>query len=366
MKIECGREQLLEYVGLVEKVSGRNTTLPVLTCILLSAKGKQLTLRATNLELGIEVTVPASVKEEGSAAVPAHVFYSTLSSSHNNATVSLALQDGNLHVETPQSKTLIKAQPHDDFPTLPVIKNPQKMTLKTNEVLNGLRSVWYGASLSTIKPELSSVYLYGEDKKLYFVATDSFRLAEKVIPTAQASTVHPTLIPFKNVADIIRVLEHGEEDVDIHLSDSQISFVFPDVYLTSRTIEGTFPDYKQIIPKEKRSEAVVLKQDIVGSFKKAQIFSDRFNQVSIHVHPTKKTLTLSAQNADVGETKETLNAALSGDEVTVNFNHKYVTDCFQSLNTDSVSLTFSGLARPMIMRGVGDTSFLYLVMPMNK
>lgn len=366
MKIECNRDKLLEYVGLVEKISGKNTTLPVLVCILLDATGKQLSLRATNLEVGIEVNVSAVISKKGSVALPAHVLYNTLASVYDGTSITLELVNDNVQVTTKNSITLIKAHPHDDFPTLPVIKQPQKLYLKTAELLTGFRSVWYSASISSIKPELSSVYVYSEDKKLYFVATDSFRLAEKKIVVAETSDFEPTIIPFKNIADIIRVLERGGDEVEVHVSESQMSFVFPDMYLTTRTIDGNFPDYRQIIPKEKYAEAVVLKHDVAGAFKKANIFSDRFNQVELRVNPPKKQFTLSARNADVGETTETMNAALSGEEITMHFNHKYIMDCFQSIHTDSMSFTFSGRAQPLIIRGVGDASFLYLVMPMNK
>jgi DNA polymerase-3 subunit beta len=316
--------------------------------------------------LGIEASIPAKVEKEGSVAVPASVFYNAISSTYGSQTVTLELVRGNLQVSTPTSTTLIKALPHEDFPTIPVVKDPVEVTLPADEFLRGLRAVWYSASLSSIKPELASVYLFVDGKKLFFVATDSFRLAEKHIPLQRSIDFNPSLIPFKNVADIIRVLDQQGGEVTIQISDNQMAFVFDTVYLTTRLIDGTFPDYKQIIPKDRGTEAVVLKQDFSDAFKKVTVFSDRYNHVGFRVRPSKKEFTINSQNSDVGETTETLSAALSGEDIEINFNHKYVTDSFQSFSGDSITLSFVGLSKPMVMRSVSDTTFLYLVMPLNK
>jgi DNA polymerase-3 subunit beta len=366
MKVECSREHLLEHLSLVEKISGKNLSLPVLSCVLLHARGKELKLRATNLELGIETTLPAKVGEEGVVAIPAGVLYSAVSASYESTSVVLEIDQGNVKLTTGSGVSVIKAQPHDDFPTIPTVKDAQACSLPATEFLNGIRSVWYSASLSSIKPELASVYLYTGDKKLIFVATDSFRLAEKSIPVPKVPDFNSLLIPFRNISDIIRVLDHFGGTVEIRASENQIAFVYENVYLTSRLIDGSFPDYKQIIPKENVAEAIVLKQDLVNTFKKLSIFADQYNQVRMHLQPSKKSFKLSASNTDVGETIETLNAALTGGDIDIAFNHKYVTDSFQAFASDSVRMVFTGISKPMIMRGVSDNSFMYLVMPMNK
>lgn len=366
MKIECSQEQLLDSVGLVEKISAKNPNLPVLTCILLEVKNKQLYLRSTNLDLGIEAVIPVKTTEEGVIAVPAHTFYNTISSTYGGQSIVLQTVKENLSIITATSKTLIKTIPHEDFPTLPSIKNPKKLHVKTEELLNGMRSVWYSASLSSIKPEQASVYLYPNKNSLIFVSTDSFRLAEKTVPSSGVIEFPPILIPLKALADLIRVFEYKGGEMEMHISDTQITFIFEKLYVTSRLIEGSFPDYKQIFPKQKTTEAIVLKQDLISAFKKLNIFVDRFNQVSFSVNPSKKILTLRAHNSDVGETVETVNAALSGEDVDINFNQKYVTDCFQSIHSDSISMAFEGISKPMVMRGVSDNTFAYLVMPMNR
>ena len=205
------------------------------------------------------------------------------------------------------------------------------------------------------------------DENLIFAATDSFRLAEKKIKTSSTSRISDILIPFKNIPDIIRVLENMGENADIQLSKNLISFKARDIYLVSRLIDGVFPDYRQIIPKNFSTEAVLLKQDLINALKISNIFSDKFNQIHMVVDPKGKVFEVQTKNNDVGENNTTVDAALTGEKIEINFNYKYVADCFQSIEADSVSLQLSGVNRPMVIRPVsGDQSFMYLAMPMNR
>ena len=174
------------------------------------------------------------------------------------------------------------------------------------------------------------------------------------------------LIPFKNVSEIVRLLESYRGEVSVSLNSNQISFEFGGVYMVSRVIDGTFPDYKQIIPKEFKTEVVVLKQDLFSALKLANVFSDSFHQVVFKIVPGDKVFELSTRNADVGEGKMSVEAVLKGEDVGISFNYKYITECFQSFESDSLTLSFSGMGRPLVIRGVSDKTFSYVVMPMNK
>lgn len=365
MKIECLKENILDNISIAEKISGKNLTHPILNCILLIAKGKTLTIRSTNLDLGIEISIPVNVKEEGVIAVSGSILYNTILTLKDSKIEFETIKD-NLSIKTNTNKTLIKVNKHDDFPTIPIIKDGNKFILNKEVLTQGIGSIWYSASSSAIKPELSSIYLYSKDSKIVFVATDSFRLAEKVIAINSKIEFDPILIPVKNIPEILRVLENVDDKFEIIIGDNQVTFLFKNIYLTSRIIDGTFPDYKQIIPKEKTTEIIVLKQDFTHALKQINIFSDRFNQVGFHINTQKKEFTLHSENMDIGETTINLLGTMSGDSLDINFNLKYIIDCFQSIPSDSISLTFNGLNKPIVIKGVSDNSFLYLVMPMNK
>ena len=147
---------------------------------------------------------------------------------------------------------------------------------------------------------------------------------------------------------------------------NQISFSSDNVYLTSRVIDGVFPDYRQIIPKTSSTNVVLLKQDLLNALKLSNIFSDKFNQVNLKLSPKEKVFELSSANNDIGENKTYLDAALTGESIELSFNYKYFLDCFQSISTDSLSIKFSGAGSPLVVSPLGDTSFIYLIMPMNR
>lgn len=365
MKIDCVKDALAEAIGKAERVTGKNLTLPVLACVLLEVKNGVLTIKATNLDLGIELTVPAKIEREGQVAVPGGILYNFLQNIYNDRNVSLEVKENNLYVSTPHTSTIIKSHSYDDFPSIPHIQDGKKITISAKDFLKGLKSVWYSAAVGSFKPELSSIYIYPEDGTLVFVATDSFRLAEKKISAKKLSSIPPLLVPFKNIAEIMRTLE-GEDSIELSLSENQISFSGEGFYLTSRIVDGSFPDYRQIIPKDHTTEVIVLKQDLINTLKIAHIFSDKFNKVVMSVDPTKKHCEISTKNSDIGENTNNLDATLKGDPVTMSFNYKYITDCFQSMETDSVVLHFNNNTKPLVIKSVGDPTFTYLAMPMNK
>lgn len=366
MKIECVKNKLLLAVSKSEKITSKHPTLPVLRCVLIEAQKGSVVLRATNLELGIEIKIPAKIHTEGVVAIPANILYSFISQIQDDENITLEVSEKNLIVSSPSSRAVINSYNHEDFPTLPIVPKEKTFNINAKDLIKGFKSVWYSASISSMKPELASVYIYGDDNEVYFVATDSFRLAEKKIYTKKLKDIGAILIPYKSVIEIVRIIDDVSEEIEVNLTKNQISFSFGQTYITSRVVEGVFPDYKQIIPKEFTTEVVVLKQDMMQALKLATIFSDAFHQVSMKVDPSKKLFELSTRNTEVGEHVHKLSAAISGEAVAINFNYKYIVDCFQSIEADSVSLQFNGLNRPMVVRGVSDGSFTYLVMPMNK
>jgi DNA polymerase III subunit beta len=361
MKIECTKEKLEQAVGIAERITEKNPTLPVLKCVLLSVTNGTLSVRATNLELGVDISIPVKVEREGTVAVPGNVLGSFVGTLYGSKNVTLELVEGNLDVRATKSSTVIKSYPNEDFPIIPAVPNTAAFTVSAKNFTKGLKSVVYSASVSSIKPELASVYIYPNDGKMTFVATDSFRLAEKKVLEKKLKDFDPLLIPFRNALEIARILDDIGGDIDISVSKNQIGFTAGGIYVTSRLVDGSFPDYRQIIPKEFSTEAVVLKQDLLNTLKMSNVFSDKFNQVTFRVAPSQKKFTLETRNADVGENITALDAALSGDDIEVAFNHRYIVDCFQSIESDSISLSFSGPNKPLIIRGVSDPSFMYLV-----
>ncbi len=365
MKIETIKDTLRTAVGQVERMTGKNLSLPVLSGIFLSAKNNTLLLRSTNLDLGIEISLQAKVESLGEIIVPGGVLSSLLSGVYDKKVV-LEESQGNLQVVSQSASSVIKGLPNEDFPTLPVIQDEEGFEVSAEKFIDGVRSVWYSASTSDIKPEIGSVYIYQKDDDMVFAATDSFRLAEKKMSIKSKAEGLHLLVPYKNIVEVIRVFEGTSENISIKFNKNQISFATSGTYVTSRVIDGIFPDYEQIIPKSFITEATVLKQDLLNSLKVSNIFADKFNRVDITVSPKGKTLELKSQNASIGENTFSVDAAIEGEEIKLGFNQKYIMDCFQSIKQESVVLRFAGAGKPLVIQGVGDKSFLYLIMPLNQ
>jgi DNA polymerase-3 subunit beta len=369
MKLELHFQDFKKAVLLTEKIAGRHMALPVLSCLLFDVKKGSLKIKATNLDIGIEAVIPAKSDTEEIFAVPASVLSSFLSQINDyGGVIKLESVLGNIQVNTLKSRGVIKTVPHEDFPSIPTVSAEQKIQLQPEVIVKGLKSVWYSSSVSSVKPELSSVYIYTQNNHLVFVATDSFRLAERKVVLPSKIVMSDVLIPFKNTAEIIRVLESTNETMTVSMNKNLISFEVPNkIRVVSRVIDGVFPDYKQIIPKNYTTEIIVLKQDLMNALKISNVFSDRFNQVHITVDPKAKIFEVQTKNSDIGENKTTIDATIAGERVEINFNYKYIIDCFQSIDSDSISLQLSSTNRPMIIKPVsGDQSFMYLVMPMNR
>lgn len=365
MKITTTKEKILTAVLLAERITGKKESLPVLSCILLDV-GSTVVVRATNLEAGIEIEVPCDVEDKGIIAVPVAVLSQTLRSISGEK-IALKTEEGNLVVESRGTRTLIKCLPHEEFPTLGRAGDTKGMSVSRLELLHGVQAVTYAASPSMIRPELGSVYVSIHPGMIVCVATDSFRLAEKTISGATGKQSTELLIPLKHALELTHVLERVEGDVVVlSADDSQMSVTAGGVRYISRIVDGTFPNYKEIIPKKFTTEATVLKNDFAEMLRKARVFSGNDQHVGLHVYPKRKIFSATARSADVGEMSDSIDAAVSGEDLDINFHIGYLADCLPIIESDSILLGFAGAGKPLVIHGVSDASFTYLVMPLNR
>lgn len=364
MKLSTVKEKILQAVLLAERVVGKKESLPILSCVLFDA-GNDLAVRSTNLEAGIEISVPADIGERGVVAVPAPVLSQTLRSISGDK-LTLSSEEGNLLVESRGTKTLIKAIPHEEFPAL-AAAGAKGISVSRGELLHGIQAVLYAASPSMIRPELGSVYVVVKGSAITCVATDSFRLAEKKLAGAGSRGEAEILIPLKHALELTHILERiSDEQVQLSADDSQMVLTGSGVRYVSRVVDGTFPNYKEIIPKSATTEATLLKNDFTEMLRKARVFSGNDQHVGLHVYPKKKIFSATARSADVGEMSDSIDAALSGEDLDINFHIGYLADCLPSVESDSVTLSFAGAGKPLVIRGVSDPHFIYLVMPLNR
>ncbi|MFA6253773.1 MAG: DNA polymerase III subunit beta [Candidatus Paceibacterota bacterium] len=367
MKVECVKDKLKEGVAIAERVSGRNLTLPILSAILLETGNKVLIIKSTNLEVGVEIEIPAKIDEAGSVTVSASILNNFLANLNKEIKVELTTINDNLQIITENTSTLIKSLNTEDFPIIPKINQDNGFSINSALLAEGLKAVAFAAALSDIKPEISSVYIYGKDNELFFVATDSFRLVEKKINIDNKIKDPISLIvPLKSVTEIIRTIEGLYTNLMVSFNKNQLAINTDNLYLTLRIIDGAYPDYKQIIPTSFNTELNLKKEELSNILKLSNIFTDKFNQIDIEIKPKSNTLEINSHNQEVGENKFSIITKIKGEPLAISFNAKYLIDCLPSIESGDVNLRFTDKNHPLLISGTGEDSFSYIVMPINK
>ncbi len=364
MKITINQQKLIHTLELITRVSIKHVTLPVLQCVLITVKEGVVTFKATNLEISIEVTVEAQIEADGVVAVSA----TTLLQSVQYLTkkdIILSVTDGVVSVDSGSGKTTINTIPYDEFPSISKL-DTLGTEIQKNLFSLGIKTVAFAASQSSIKPELGSVYIQQKkEHSLTFVATDSFRLMEKTVPQKNFILDQTLLIPQKNAVELAKICDLLESNPTLSITENQCALSFSEgVYITSRLISGSFPDYEQIIPKEYVTHTTVLKNDLLQAFKKTHVFLNKFMQVTLKI--AQADITISSQNGEVGTTTDTVKVQTTGSDLVLNFNQQYLIDPLTHISDESVIMHFAGIGRPLVIQGVSDTTLRYLVMPMNK
>ncbi len=365
MKLECLKDKFRQAVNQAERATSKNSTLLILNTVLLEAKNNKFKIKATNLEIGLEIEFNAKVEEEGIVAVNARVLNNFLTNLNKEDKVKIELINNNLKIETSNSKTTLKSLNTEDFPIIPKVDNQESFKIKAKDFLSGIHSVLFASAVSDIKPEISSVYIYQQQNKICFVATDSFRLAEKTISVV-INDFPPIIIPFKNIIEIIRVFDNLEDDLEIKTDKHQLSIFSSEIHFTTRIIDGIYPDYRQIIPKEFKTEVLISRTELLNALKLANIFSDRFNQVDINLNPKTKELTIHSLNQEVGENILTLKIEITGEDLNLSLNVKYLLDCLSIITEDTLKIQLNEKNRPLLISSQNNNSFHYLVMPINR
>lgn len=341
-----------------------SATLPALRSILILAGADGIRLRATNLETGIDIAMTGEKKSDGVVAIPANLLSQLASSLIGDGSVTLEHAGDTAIITSGSARSVIKTLPYEDFPVIPAPDSSQSLTLSGAVIKQLLISAASCASVSTVRPELASILFSAEGGALTVVATDSFRLIEKKVTLAKGASPMKLLIPAKNAVDIASALPDTE--VTLTFDDHQCAFVWKEGRVVTRLTAANYPDYRQIIPKDSVATATLLRKDLEMALRRVSIFTDAFQKIRISMEPKQKTLQLYARNPDLGESVETLPASITGVPVELSFNHRYITAILTLTSAESLVLSATGVGRPLTIRAAGDTTFLYLVSPMNQ
>lgn len=346
----------------------RNTSLPSIANISLSAKDGLVSLRATNLEFGVVVSAPANIIEEGEVLIAPRVLNVFLGGAGGG---DLSFQSEGQHsllIKEDRRSATIQVEDVGEFPIIPYVADSNTAIIPPVKFIPALASVVNSASLSEAKPELSGIYFDISEKEVVLAATDSFRLSEvRLQQQGSAQNALQCIIPLRFANLAIKAFSDGGDDVRIALDENQIAFRGEvggcDVYLISKVIEGEYPAYTSIIPSEFVTTALLSRSSFVDSVRGAGAFSSRAQTIRLDFEKGK--VFVSGEGDDVGSFQESLDCEVDGDAVSLIFNYHYLLDGLQNIQEDHVSVKVSRKDGPVLLQGVQNKAYLYLVMPIR-
>ncbi len=271
--------------------------------------------------------------------------------------------ENKLHITTNQYQSIINGIPADDYPVMPAITAGQSWRISTKLLKNGLQQVVFAASNDETRPTLTGVYVHSFNGRLYLVATDSYRLAEKMIKKYDEELA--LLVPASALQDLLRVMGDTDSDVEVVYDDQQVLFRVGDIELTTRLIEGNYPDYRKLIPAKFTTSAVMKKSDLNNITKVSSLFA-RESAGSITINLDKKAEQVSIRSiaSQLGENTASAEAAVTGDG-TITLNSRYILDALHAISGDTVNISFNDKLEPCILSEPQTTDYLHVVMPLK-
>mgnify|MGYP003547052148 FL=1 len=375
MKVTILQENLARGLGIVSKAVSPRSTLPVLANVLIASDEGRLRLSATNLEMGITCWIPARIEEEGSTTVPARTFgdlVSTLPS--DQVMLKLDTQTQTLNVRGGTSTNDIKCIDAQEFPPLPTPDLEGAVQINGGDFREMIHQVVFAASSDEARPVLMGVLIQVDKDKLTMAAADGFRLSvRKAVLSTPSPAPVSAIVPAQALKELARVASDGEEPIYMVLPKGrgQVVFRVKDVEVVSQLIDGTFPDYQQIIPRSYKSRTLVSTSSLLKACKQAEIFARegsnvaRFNIKSAQSDMQPSEVEISATSEETGKNETIVEATVDGGGLLIAFNVKFLREALEVIRAPNVALETSAPNAPGVVKPVGDDQFLHVIMPMH-
>ncbi len=381
MKFTVTQQNLSQGLNIVSHIASKNTTLPILNNVLIKAENGAINLSTTNLELGVSCTIRGKVDKDGVFTVQSKLI-SDFINLINTDKVEIDLEDEFLKIESEKSKTKIKGNVADEFPVIPEVESENIFKCKLKDLVKGLSQVLFATSNSETRPEISGVNMKFENGGLIMASTDSYRLAEKSIKCGgvEAKTV---IIPGRSLSELVRILSNFQTDqdneqdnsfVEISFKDNQVQFSYQNVKLVSRLIEGTYPDYQQIIPKEKKTTGIIDKNEFIKAVKTASLFS-RLGVFDVIIEFKDGKIIVSSDNVQLGKSETEIEGVVDGENNSIVLNHKFLSDGLSNIDSTAIVFEMNDEASPCVLRpaetlegaeNIVKQDYLYIVMPIKQ
>lgn len=374
MKVSVLQENIAHGLGVVSRAVSPRSTLPVLANVLVASDEGRLRLSATNLELGITCWIGAKIDEEGSTTVPARTFSDLVNTLPNGQVdMDLAVRTQNLHVRSDGSNTDIKCIDAQEFPPMSVPDMEGSLELDIQDLKEMIQQVVFTASTDDARPVLTGVLVTVEDKEIVMAAADGFRLSvRKATLSNPVDKPFKAIIPARALSELARVAGESEETVRMIMPSgrNQIVFRLKDIELTTQLIEGTFPEYQQIIPGDHKTRSVISTSSLLKASKQAEIFAREGSHIArLNINagstPEEGTVEVSAQSEETGSNETVVEANVEGDPILIAFNVRFLREVLDVIKTPNISLETSAATSPGVIRPMGDEDYLHVIMPMH-
>jgi DNA polymerase-3 subunit beta len=371
MKVTVERAALLKSLGHVHRVVERRNTIPILANVLVRAEGSKLSFKATDLDLEITETIAAEVSPGGSTTVPAHMFYEIVRKLPEGTQVVLEGSGDRavLALRAGRSRFTLQTLPENDFPDLAAGEMTHTFTVAAADLKRLIDKTQFAISTEETRYYLNGIYLHaattGKTQTLRAVATDGHRLAqvELALP-AGAAGMPGIIVPRKTVGEVQRLIEANDAEISIELSQGKIRFTIGDVVLTSKLIDGTFPDYARVIPSGNDKELIVDKKEFEQAVDRVStVSSERGRAVKLSLSSGR--LVLSVTNPDSGSATEELEVDYAADPLDIGFNSRYLLDIAAQIEGEVAVLRLADPGSPTLIQDKESKGALYVLMPMR-
>jgi DNA polymerase-3 subunit beta len=371
MKITIERANLLKVLTHVQSVVERRNTIPILSNVKVEAPNGHLSLNATDMDLDIIEEVDANVASQGATTAPAHTLYDIVRKLPEGAEVELEStgEDGKLTLRSGRSRFTLTCLPTEDFPVMSGGELPHQFSIPAQDMRNLIDRTRSAISTEETRYYLNGIYLHtaesGGVQVLKAVATDGHRLASVDLPLPEGAAGMPgVIVPRKTVAELRKLIEDSDGDISVALSETKIRFSFDGAVLTSKLIDGTFPDYDRVIPKDNDKVVEVDCHSFADAVDRVSAIStEKSRAVKLSLSPG--VMVLSASSPENGTATEELEISYNGGDVEIGFNSRYLLDIAQQIDGESARMSLTDAASPTLIQDTGDASALYVLMPMR-
>ena len=362
LKISCPRDELIRQLAVVSRAASTRTTVQVLAGILLRAEGGKLHLAATDMELSLRTSLEAGVDSEGAVVVPGKLL-ADLARLLPGDEVSIEHRQGEGVVEIVSGAATYRIHTYnaEDFPRLPEPSGTEMASIDAAALLETAAKVSRAASRDESRPVLTGILVRFEGENLVMAATDSYRLAVKETSMSTPGPELDAIVPARALLELGRVAQ-GASELQLGVQENQVLFASDGVLLTTRRIEGQFPNYRQLLPETFEHEVTLPREELLDVVRRVSVMAQR--NAPLRLRFAEGELTVSAQTQDVGEGRETMPAAFAGEALDIGFNPEFLRDGIESAEGDELRLKLISPLRPAVLQGAGD-DFSYLIMPIR-